>query len=298
MPGDHHHDHRSHATRNRRRLAAVLVLAAVYMVAEFVGGLWTRSLALLADAGHMLSDVAALALSFFAVWLSDRPAPAHRTYGYYRAEILAALANGAALAGISIYIAIEAFQRLADPETVLGGTMLLIALGGLVVNLIGLAILHAGRDESLNVRGAWLHVLTDALGSIGAIAAGVLIYFFQWYWVDAVASVLIAMLVLYSAWNLVEEALSVLMENAPSGVDVEQIRRALLQLPGVVDVHDLHVWTITSGLPALSVHVVTDQRAYESVLRDARATLHAEFGIDHVTVQVEPEEFQERACSI
>ncbi len=298
MPGDHHHDHHGHATQNRRRLAVTLILAAVYMLAEFVGGLWTGSLALLADAGHMLSDVAALGLSFFAIWLADRPAPAHRTYGYYRVEILAALVNGAALAVISIYICIEAYERFQTPQSVLGGAMLLIAVGGLVVNLMGLAILHAGRDESLNVRGAWLHVLTDTLGSVGAIIAGGLMYFLEWYWADPAASVVIAVLVLYSAWHLVEEALSVLMENAPRGVDVEQIRAALLKRPGVVDVHDLHVWTITSGLPALSVHVVTNQTAYESVLQDARATLHREFGIEHVTVQVEPEAFQERSCPI
>jgi cobalt-zinc-cadmium efflux system protein len=268
------------------------------MVAELVGGLWTGSLALLADAGHMLSDVAALGLSFFAVWLADRPAPSHRTYGYYRAEILATLVNGVALAVISIYICTEAYERLRTPHAVLGGTMLLIAAGGLAVNLVGLAILHAGREESLNVRGAWLHVLTDALGSVGAIAAGTLIYLFEWYWADPAASVMISLLVLYSAWHLVEEAVSVLMENAPRGVNVEDVRTALLRRPGVMDVHDLHVWTITSGLPAVSVHVVTDEAAYESILRDARATLHREFGIEHVTVQVEPDGFEERACPI
>jgi cobalt-zinc-cadmium efflux system protein len=277
-------------------LAAALVLAAAYMVAEFVGGWWTGSLALLADAGHMLSDVAALALSFFAIWLADRPSPAHRTFGYYRAEILAALANGIALAVISILVVVEAFKRFGAPREVLGGPMLAIAAGGLAVNLIGLAILHGGREENLNVRGAWLHVLTDALGSVGAIAAGLFIYFLQWQWADPLASVLIAALVLYSAWRLIEEAVSVLMESAPKGVDVKKIHAALASRPGVVAVHDLHVWTITSGLPALSVHVVTDQTAYEAILQDARATLHREFGIDHVTVQVEPQDFQEHVC--
>jgi cobalt-zinc-cadmium efflux system protein len=266
------------------------------MLAEFIGGWWTGSLALLADAGHMLSDVAALGLSFFAIWLADRPSPAHRTYGYYRAEILAALANGTALAVISIFIVVEAIKRFGTPQDVLAGPMVVIASGGLAVNLIGLAILHAGRAENLNVRGAWLHVLTDALGSVGAIAAGLCIYFLQWQWADPVASVVIAALVLYSAWRLIEEALSVLMESAPQGVDVQTIHAALLNRPGVVAVHDLHVWTITSGLPALSVHVVTDQTAYEAILDDARTTLHREFGIDHVTVQVEPEGFQEHAC--
>jgi cobalt-zinc-cadmium efflux system protein len=266
------------------------------MLAEFIGGWWTGSLALLADAGHMLSDVAALALSFFAIWLADRPSPAHRTFGYYRAEILAALANGIVLAVISVFVVVEALKRLGTPADVLGGPMLAIAIGGLAVNLVGLSILHAGKEENLNVRGAWLHVLTDALGSVAAIFAGVLIYWRQWHWADPVASVLIAALVLYSAWRLIEEAVSVLMESAPRGLDVAAIHAALLNRPGVVSVHDLHVWTITSGLPALSVHVVTDQTAYETILGDARATLHREFGIDHVTVQVEPVSFQEHVC--
>jgi cobalt-zinc-cadmium efflux system protein len=293
---DHGHDHRSHATRNRRRLAGALAIAAAYMLAELAGGLWTRSLALLADAGHMLSDVVALALSFVAMWLADRPAPAHRTYGYYRAEILAALANGVALAAISILIIVEAIERMDSPPPVLGGPMLAIALGGLGVNILGLVLLHGGKDESLNVRGAWLHVFTDALGSVGAILAGLSIYFFQWIWADAVASVLIAILVLYSGWRLIEEAVSVLMESAPRGVDVSAIQAALARRPGVLEVHDLHVWTITSGLPALSVHVVTDTATYATILQDVRATLHREFGIDHVTVQVEPQEFDERVC--
>ncbi|HYJ79069.1 MAG TPA: cation diffusion facilitator family transporter, partial [Longimicrobiaceae bacterium] len=205
----HHHGHASHrdelgaaSQRNRRRLKLTLALTAVYLVAEVVGGLLANSLALLADAGHMLSDVGALGLSLFAMWIAQRPATPRRTFGYYRTEILAALANGAALIGISLYIFVEAYQRLRTPEPVQGELMLWVATGGLVVNLLGLLILRAGKDESLNVRGAWLHLLTDALGSVGAILGGVAIWRFGWFWADPAVSALIGVLVIYSAWDL------------------------------------------------------------------------------------------------
>lgn len=272
-----------------------LGLAASYMVAEFVGGLLTNSLALLADAGHMLSDVAALGLSFFAIWIADRPSPAHRTYGYYRAEILAALANGAALVGISLFIFGEAYERLSQPPEVQGTLMMGIAFGGLFVNLAGLWILHGGKEESLNVRGAWLHVLTDTLGSVGAIGAGVLIWAFEWYWSDPVASFLIGLLVIYSSWRLLAESVSVLMENAPRGIDVDEVYVAMRDMPGVLNVHDLHVWTITSGLDALSAHAVIEDGKHPGPLLHAMQTmLHDRFGIDHITIQIEPEDFEER----
>jgi len=298
MPHNHQHDHRhgraAARAGNRRRLALTLLLAAGYMVAEVVGGLITNSLALLADAGHMLSDVAALGLSLFAIWIAERPPTARRTYGYYRIEILAALANGAALVAVSAYIVVEAFQRLRDPPEVMGPLMLAIAAGGLVVNLLGLWILHEGRGESLNVRGAWLHVLTDALGSVGAIAAAGLIWAFAWNWADPAISVLIAILVVYSAWRLLAESVSVLMEAAPKGIDVDEVDRVMRATPGVVGVHDLHVWTITSGLDSLSAHVVVEEdHADAQVLARLRATLHERFGIDHVTIQIEPEDFEE-----
>lgn len=284
---------------NRRRLKATLTLAGCYLVAEVVGGWLTNSLALLADAGHMLSDVAALGLSLFAVWIAERPAPARRTYGYYRTEILAALANGAALVAVSAFIFVEAYRRLSAPPQVLGGAMLVIATGGLAVNLAGLWILGGGRQESLNIRGAWLHVLTDALGSIGAMTAGVLIWAFGWNWVDPVASALIGLLVIYSAWQLLLEAVSVLMESAPRGIDVDQVREALLETPGVLAVHDLHVWTITSGLDSLSAHVVTcDGVAATELLSCLRTMLHTRFGIDHLTIQLEPKDFEERPTLI
>ncbi len=295
MSSHHHHDHDPRGASNRKRLAITLILAAGYMVAEIVGGWWTNSLALLADAGHMFSDVASLALSFFAVWIADRPSPAHRTYGYYRAEILAALANGVLLVTVSVYILIEAYHRIWAPPEVLGGGMLGIAVGGLVVNLVGLWILHAGRNENLNIRGAWLHVLTDTLGSVCAIVSGGLIWAFGWEWADPVASALIGVLVVYSSWRLLAEAVSVLMESAPRGVDVDEVFAAMAETAGVINVHDLHVWTITSGMDSLSAHVVAaDGESHGALLKRLRGMLHDRFGIDHLTIQIEPEGFVER----
>jgi cobalt-zinc-cadmium efflux system protein len=287
----HHHDHRG---QNKKRLTVTLALAGGYMVAEVVGGLLTNSLALLADAGHMLSDVAALGLSLFAVRLAERPATPTRTYGYHRAEILAALANGATLLAICVFILIEAYERLWNPPDVRGGTMMAIAAGGLGVNLIGLWVLGGGKSESLNIRGAWLHVLTDALGSVGALVAGALIWAFRWEWADPVASVLISLLVVYSGWHILTEAVSVLMESAPGGIDVDEVRNAIRAAPGVAGVHDLHVWAITSGMNALSVHVIAENgRPPAELLRELRTVLHDRFGIDHVTIQIEPPGFEE-----
>jgi cobalt-zinc-cadmium efflux system protein len=290
----HHHGHAAASGRNRRGLALTLGLAAAYMVAELVGGWLTGSLALLADAGHMLSDVAALGLSLFAMWMARRPPTAKRTFGYHRMEILAALANGATLVAISIFVLVEAVQRFRNPPEVDAPVMMAIATGGLLVNLSGLWILREGRDESLNVRGAWLHVLTDALGSVQAIAAGALIWAFGWQWADPVASVLISLLVVYSSWSLLKEATGVLMESAPSHIDVDEVRDAMMSLPGVIEVHDLHVWTITSGMETLSAHVVVEEGCYDcDVLTEIRTTLHERFGIHHMTVQMETSAFEE-----
>ena len=296
----HGHDHGSaYGEKNRKRLAIVLGLVTLYMVAEVVGGLLTNSLALLADAGHMLSDAAALALSLFAMWVARKPPTAKHTYGYYRTEILAALVNGATLVAISVYVVIEAVQRFRQPAEVEGGLMMAVAAGGLLVNLAGLWILNAGRSESLNVQGAWLHVLTDALGSVGAMAAGGLIWAFGWSWADPAASILISVLVLYSSWALLKEAVAVLMEGAPGDVDVDQVRDAIRAVPGVRAVHDLHVWTITSGMVALSGHVVVGDEDYTpAMLTRIRGPLHDRFGIDHVTVQLECEGFEEPRMEI
>ena len=224
----------------RRRLAATLGLVSLYMVAEVVGGLLTNSLALLADAGHMLSDAAALGLSLFALWIADRrPPSAIRTYGAHRAEILAALANGATLVAIASWIVVEAVQRLREPPAVEAAGMMVVAAGGLLVNLVALALLHGFRGESLNLRGAWLHVLADALGSVQVLAAGALLWAYDWRWVDPAASLAIAALVVWSAWGLLRESVAVLMEAAPGHIDVDEVRGALLEMPGVEGVHDL-----------------------------------------------------------
>lgn len=291
FPGAPRQEPHLHATGRRpgsRRLALTLALTACYLVAEVVGGIVSGSLALLADAGHMLSDVAALALSLAAMRLAHRPPTAQRTYGYHRAEILAALANGAALVAIAALIVREAVGRFAHPPEVRAGLMLAVASGGLVVNLLSLALLHHHRAASLNLRGAWLHVLTDALGSVQAMAAGALIAWFGWRWADPLASLLIALLVAYSAWGLVRDSVSILMEGVPDGVDVDEVGHAIAAVDGVTGVHDLHVWTITSGFVSLSVHVHVKPGREASVLEALRGVLVERFGITHSTVQVEP----------
>jgi cobalt-zinc-cadmium efflux system protein len=294
----HHHGHCHHhggSDRNRRRLALTLGLVVLYMVAEVVGGLLSGSLALLADAGHMLSDAGALALSLFAIWIAQRPPTPSKTWGYYRIEILAALINGAALVALSVFILFEAVERIRQPAEVRAPLMMAVAAGGLLINLISLRILSGGKNDNVNMRGAWLHVLTDALGSVQAIVAGGLIWAYGWAWADPVASVLISLLVIYSAWGLLRETVGVLMEGAPRHIDVDEVRDCLICLPGVLAVHDLHIWTITSGMESLSVHVVLEEgRSYGDALAEVRAILHSRFGIDHMTVQIEPVEFEER----
>lgn len=293
----HEHGHEHGRAASRRRLALTLGLVVLYTGAEVAGGLLTNSLALLADAGHMASDAASLALALFALSVAARPATSQRTFGYHRLEILAALANGAALVAIAVFLVVEAVGRLADPPEVAAPGMMLVAAGGLLVNLAGLALLHGGRDESLNLRGAWLHVATDALGSVQALLAGAAIWFFGWRWADPVATLAIALLVVWSAWSLLRDAVGVLMEWAPRHIDVDRVRSSLREVEGVDDVHDLHVWTITSGLDALSAHVVAAERPPRQLLADIRTTLHRRFGIDHVTIQVEPEDHGDcRSC--
>ncbi len=291
---DHGENPRSRSGVDQRRLVIALVLAATYMLAEIAGGLLTGSLALLADAGHMFSDVVALTMSVVALRIAQRPATPARTYGYYRTEILAALIHGVLLVCVSAGIIYEATERLAAPTAVLGGPMLAVAAGGLLVNLIGLKILSEGRHESLNVRGAWLHVLSDALGSVGAMIAGALIWGFGWAWADPAASLLIGGLIIYSSWSLIREAVSVLMEGAPAHIDVEEIQRSLLALAGVETVHDLHVWTIASGMISLTGHVVIQEgQSPSELLRTVSDLVADRFQIEHATIQIEPMGFDE-----
>lgn len=273
----------------QRRLRWALALTATFLVAEVVGGILANSLALLADAGHMLTDVAALALSLFVAWFSRQPAVPEKTYGYLRWEILAAFLNGAALLVVSGFIIFEAFGRLRAPEPVATGLMLSVAAGGLLVNAACAWILHPLHAHSLNARGAYLHVLGDLLGSIGTVAAGATIRFTGWQAADPIASILVTLLIVRSSWHLVRESVDVLLEATPSHISLGAVRDALSRVEGVSAVHDLHVWTVTSGMVAMSAHAVVPREAdHQRVLRDAVAAMR-EFGILHCTVQIEGE---------
>ena len=268
----------------------VLALTAGFMLVEVVGGALANSLALLADAGHMLTDVGALALSLWAMSLARRPAKGGRTYGYVRLEILAALVNGAALLVMSGLIAWEAWQRMRQPVAVDGVLLSGVALGGLVVNLVAAKLLHEHAHASLNARGAYLHVLGDLLGSVGAVVAGAVIWATGWTPVDALVSVAIALLILVGAARLVREATEVLLEAAPSHVDVERLLDDLRDVPELHEVHDLHVWTLTSGFVALSAHGVIDDPYHQGHVLDEVRRRVRRHGIDHVTFQLEPRE--------
>jgi cobalt-zinc-cadmium efflux system protein len=282
----HAHDHAR--LESRRALAAALALTASYTVVEIAGGVLTGSLALLADAVHMLSDNVALVLALVAVWLATRPETSARTFGYKRAEVLAALANGVLLVALAIWIFVEAVIRLRHPGDVLGGWMLLVALLGIAVNVAAGAVLARSRRGSINVEAAFRHVFADLLGSVGVAIAAVVILATGWVEADAVVSILIAALVVASAWSVLRDSTAILLESAPRGLDAEALGRRLAEAPGVVEVHDLHVWTITSGFTALSAHVLVRpgddcharRRELEILLRD-------EFGIGHTTLQVD-----------
>lgn len=286
---DHSHEH-DHRAASRRSLAIALALTATFTVAEVVGGLLTGSLALLADAGHMLSDSLSIALALGASWLASRPATWNRSFGYQRAEVLAALFNGLTLVLISVWIIYEGVQRFEDPPEVLGGGLLAVAIGGLLVNLLAAWVLSRGAGDNLNVAGALRHVLADIAGSVGAILAGLIIIFTGWRYADPVVSMLIAVLIARSAWSIIRDAVRILLEAAPKGLDAGEIGNAMASMQGVREVHDLHVWTITSGFPALSAHVLVDPGIDCHARRRQVATMLRErYGISHTTLQVEHE---------
>ena len=290
----HSHEEHSHAGHShgagagRRALAIVFVLTTAYLVVEVVGGLLTGSLALLADAGHMASDAASLGVALFAVWLADRPATPQRSFGYKRAEILAALFNGVTLVVISVWIFVEAISRLQDPPEILGGWMMAVAVLGLVVNAAGVLILSRSGGESLNVQGAMRHVLADVFGSLGAIVAAGVIVLTGWRYADPLISVLIGVIVLGSSWKLLRDSTNILLEATPQGIDAEEVGKKMVAAVGVEEVHDLHVWTITSGFPALAAHVLVGrQENCHDRRRDLEDLLKDEFGITHTTLQVD-----------
>jgi cobalt-zinc-cadmium efflux system protein len=272
---------------SRRRMQTVLAITAGVMIAEAIGGWLAHSLALLADAGHMLADAAAIGLSLAVAYLAQRPATAERTYGLLRLEILAALVNGAVLIAISLGIALEAYQRFRTPPAVHGALLAIVAAIGLAANAAGTAILHRGHDHSLNQRAAYLHILSDLLGSLGALAAGVIILATGWVQADPLISICISVLILGSAWRLVKESTDVLLEAAPAHIPLTTVHDRIASVPGVASVHDLHVWTVTSGVIAMSGHLVVQNPGDNQRVLEAVQQRLAGLGIRHVTVQME-----------
>jgi cobalt-zinc-cadmium efflux system protein len=286
------HDHgTSAAGAHRGRLLLVLLLTTSILVVEVVGGLVSGSLALLADAGHMLTDAAGIGLALLAVWFGARPATPERTFGFYRVEILAAVINAVLLFGVAGFVLVEAWRRLTEPPEVASGLMLAVAAAGLVANAVSLWLLRRGQAESLNLRGAYLEVWGDLLGSVAVLAAAAVIAVTGFLAADPIASALIGVLILPRTWRLLRDAVDVLLEAAPKGVDLAEVRRHLLETPGVGDVHDLHAWTITSGLPVLSAHVVLERGADAGRVLDGLGDcLAGHFDIEHSTFQLEQPE--------
>lgn len=289
----HHHSHDHHdfnRENNKKGLIIALLITVGILLLEFFGGLMTNSLALLSDSGHMLSDASSLALSLIAIWFAAKPASPNKTYGFYRFEILAALFNGVTLFVIAGFIIWEAVQRFFNPPTVASGSMMLIASIGLFANLLSAWVLMRKGDvkHNVNVRSAYLHVIGDALGSVGAIAAGFIMWLFDWYIADPIISILVTLLILKGAWGVLKHSIHILMEGTPVTIDQNEVKKALKSIEGVKDVHDLHIWTITSGLDSLSCHIlIEDHHDSQKVLQAAIHMIEEKFKILHTTIQIE-----------
>jgi cobalt-zinc-cadmium efflux system protein len=267
-----------------------LVLTSTFLLVEVAAGFWTGSLALLADAGHMLTDVAGLGLALFAIWFASKPATPEKSYGYYRVEILAALANSLLLLGVAAFILYEAYRRFLVPPDVLGAPMLVVAVVGLGVNAAGMWLLRRGAGESLNVRGAYMEVVSDALGSVGVLVAGIVILTTGWRPADPLIAAGVGLFIVPRTWTLIKQSVDILLEATPAHIDLAEVASAMREVGGVRQVHDLHIWTLTSGKYAMSGHVVVENiAASDRVLRDLHALLHGRFDIDHTTIQVETE---------
>ncbi|WP_367395205.1 cation diffusion facilitator family transporter [Cupriavidus sp. Agwp_2] len=282
------HDH-SHATGNERALKFALALTSTFLLVELVGGILTKSLALISDAAHMFTDTAALAIALAAIQIAKRPADKARTFGYYRFEILAAAFNALLLFAVALYILYEAYLRLKSPPEIESTGMLVIATVGLVVNLISMRILSGGKDQSLNVKGAYLEVWSDLLGSFGVIVGAIVIRLTGWSWVDSAVAVLIGLWVLPRTWVLMKSSLNILLEGVPEDIKIDIVEAALRAVDGVTSIHDLHVWALTSGKISLTVHIVNDARVDPEgeILPRIRELLAKQFGITHITVQAE-----------
>ncbi|WP_412896657.1 cation diffusion facilitator family transporter [Bacillus sp. 1P02SD] len=289
--GHHHHHHFDEVREgNKKGLLIALMITTGIMLLEFFGGLITNSLALLSDSGHMLSDASSLFLSLVAFWFATRPASPKKTYGFYRFEILAALFNAVTLFVIAGFIVYEAFQRFFDPPSVASGTMMIIAGIGLLANLLSAWSLISKGDvkNNVNLRSAYLHVLGDALGSVGAIIAGVLMLLFEWYIADPIISVVVALLILKSAWGVLTTSIHILMEGTPITIDQKDVKATLEEIDGVIDVHDLHIWTITSGMDSLTCHIlIKDDHDSQDILQQAIDKIRDKFKIEHTTIQIE-----------
>jgi cobalt-zinc-cadmium efflux system protein len=299
---DHGHDHH-HGSRegNKKGLTIALLITSGIMLLEFFGGLITNSLALLSDSGHMLSDASSLALSLFAIWFATRPPSPNKTYGFYRFEILAALFNGLTLFVIAAFIVWEAYGRFWEPPTVASGTMIMIASIGLFANLLSAwALMRKGDVKgNVNLKSAYLHILGDALGSVGAIVAGILMMFFSWYIADPIISVLVALLILKSAWGVIKQTIHILMEGTPITVDRDEVEQTLKEIDGVINVHDLHIWTITSGLDSLSCHLlIQDDKDGQVILQQSINKIEEKFKIKHTTIQIEKSQLQHEEIEI
>ncbi|GMV02492.1 MAG: cation diffusion facilitator family transporter [Burkholderiaceae bacterium] len=281
------------AGRHKTRLRLALALTGAFMAVEAVGGLWTGSLALLADAAHMLTDAGGLALALFAIRFAERPRTPRNTFGYVRTEVLSALANAVVLLLLTVYILYEAYQRFLSPPQIVGGPMLVIAAVGLVVNLVGMKLLSAGSTESLNVKGAYFELLADMLGSLGVLVAAAIVVLTDWRLVDPIIGAGIGLFIVPRTWTLLKQAVHILMEGAPPEIDMVLLEKTLLDIPGVVAARDLHVWTITSGADAMSGHlVVTDMASARATLAAAQEAMRTGFGLTHVTIQLEDEALQ------
>jgi cobalt-zinc-cadmium efflux system protein len=288
MSAHHHHHHHRHD--DNRRMAIVLAINLLMLAAGVIGGLVFDSLALLADAGHVLADAGAIALALFAAWMATRPAGPQRTFGFRRGEILAALFNGFTLVAVAVLVFVEAGARLAHPPSVTGSGVLIVGLASLTGNGIATLLLMGGDRENLNLEGVLRHTAADALGALGVVVAGLLVMTTGWDRADPLVSILIGVLILLGSWRLVREPFNVLMESAPEGIDVEDVGDTMCSVPGVREVHDLHVWTVTSGFPALAAHIRTEpNEAPDDVRQRVEAVLRQRFGLDHTTLQVVPE---------
>jgi len=284
----------SAASKHKKNLLIVLSFSGAYLIAEVIGGILTNSLALLADAAHMLTDVVGLLLAFIAIKIGERKADSKKTFGYYRTEILAAVINAVVLLGISVYVLFEAYQRFKSPPEVQSKSMLIVAGIGLLVNIAGMLILRKDSEASLNMKGAYFEVLSDMLTSVGVMIAGVIMLTTNWYYADPLISAAIGLLIFPRTWRLLKEAVNVLLESTPKDVDIDLLRKSLEQIPGVKSVHDLHVWSLTSGVNAMSSHIVKDDTITQNqLLEKLTEETTSRFTISHTTFQIEEESYQE-----